>query len=115
MDKKEKSYKKYIIAVLIFIIALPAASFAGTALMGLSYLLPVENIREGMPGAASVMEKEGVRPKIFGSTIDNYTDSLMLLEASYDGRDSKKSSAMLQHRLLSIVIHSTVSTAARLP
>ena len=95
MDKKEKSYKKYIIAVLIFIIALPAASFAGTALMGLSYLLPVENIREGMSGAASVMEKEGVRPKIFGSTIDNYTDSLMLLEASYDGRDSKKSSAML--------------------
>ena len=94
MDKGKTLLKKYIAAILILILSLPAAVSTGALLMGISYMLPVKGIEEGMPDAAAVMEREGIRPKIFGSTTDNYTDSLILMEAAYDGRDSKKASSM---------------------
>ena len=86
--------KKIIIIVLLFMLALPVASFLGAALLGASYLLPVKGIEDRMNVAAGIMEKEGVRPTVLGSTTDNHTDSLILLEAAYDGRQAKKESAM---------------------
>ena len=80
---------KYIKLFLGILINLLCAVILGTALLCAAFLLPNENIDVHMVRTAEIIQSEGVYPDLsegFSSTLDNFTDSLMLLEAA-NGKD----------------------------
>ena len=81
---------KYIKLFLGILINFLCAVSLGTALLCVVFLLPNDNIDKHMVGTAETIWDEGVYPALsegFSSTLDNFTDSLMLLEAA-DNNDA---------------------------
>ena len=81
---------KYIKLFLGILINFLRAVSLGTALLCVAFLLPNDNIDKHMVGTAETIWDEGVYPALsegFSSTLDNFTDSLMLLEAA-DNNDA---------------------------
>lgn len=70
----------------IVIVNLLAATLVGTLLLYLVYLLPVDKIEANVASSAQTIAAEGCTPTLYGwatSKVDNYTDSIMLLESAY--------------------------------
>lgn len=73
----------------LLILNLILAVLLGLALLYIVFLLPTEKMDQNVRKAAFTISEEGVYPKLsssFTSTLDNFTDSIMLLEAA-DDRD----------------------------
>ena len=68
------------------------AVLTGFVLLLLAYMLPVAPIEENVTKSADIFRREGTYPitDIMGvdTRLDNYTDALMLLSASYRGEES---------------------------
>ena len=82
------------------ILRLAACILAGVLLMTLVYLIPADKIDSNVNASASLIEEEGERPyysgiKYLKTFRDNYTDSLMMLEAAHPGVNGVLSDAML--------------------
>ena len=55
------------------------------------YALPEGQIGEHLESSARTLEREGTYPRMFGridGILDNWTDSIMLLSASYNGPET---------------------------
>ena len=67
------------------VLTLILSAVIGTALLCAAYALPTEAIDANVRKSAEVMEQEGTYPTLFSwclSTLDNFTDSYMLIEAA---------------------------------
>lgn len=74
-----------------------AACLAGTVLLYAVYLLPVDRIDANVASSAQTIADEDMCPSVFSwmtSKIDNYTDSIMLLEAANPSTGSAINDAM---------------------
>lgn len=74
-----------------------AACLAGTILLYAVYLLPVDRIDANVASSAQTIAEEDMCPSVFSwmtSKIDNYTDSIMLLEAANPSSGSAINDAM---------------------
>lgn len=77
-----------------------ACAIIGVMLLTLVYSIPIDSIDENVKKSAYTLENEGNSPQVFDwwfSPIDNYTDSYMLLEASYNGEESPLYKAMINN------------------
>lgn len=77
------------------------AVLAGTLLLTAVYLLPTDAMAEHMTASAAVITGEGVYPNLFPwctSQLDNYTDAIMLMNASFDSGESAIVQAMTAAR-----------------
>lgn len=79
-----------------------AGLMMGTLLLSLVYLLPTEPMRKNMGESISVLTREGENPFILpghkGSSLDNYTDAIMLGNAVYRSERPFYQAAMLTER-----------------
>lgn len=69
----------------------------GTALLYAAYLLPTVSMSRHLEESIPVFQAEGSYPRQVGwcsSTLDNFTDALMLLTAAYDGKEPTMDKAM---------------------
>lgn len=76
------------------------AILIGTLLLTLVYTLPIAPIESNIIESAKLIEQEGTYPSLFPwctSTLDNFTDSLMLGHAAYRGYYSPWVEAMKVH------------------
>lgn len=68
------------------IVLLVASIVVGILLMWIAYMVPAKAIAKNMPSTAETMEAEGITPNFPSwcfSPLNNWTDSIMLLNASY--------------------------------
>lgn len=95
---------------------------AGAILMYAVYCLPTDSMNRHLLESAAVFEEEGSYPRYLSwcsSTLDNFTDALMLLTAAYDGEQPAMEKAMsLYYELTpelgtveSLVLHGKSGTA----
>ncbi|XME02902.1 hypothetical protein QYZ88_001620 [Lachnospiraceae bacterium C1.1] len=92
MDKK-KPLKTIIKLLITFLIAF----FLGATLIIAVFNIPIEQIRKNASESAAVFAEEGVYPKLYRnttSTLDNFTDALMILNAINDTNESVINRAM---------------------
>lgn len=71
----------------ITIVQLVTAAFVGTLLLVIVYTLPVSRIAFNVEKSAYTIQKEGTYPHLFEwatSQLDNWTDSIMLMESAND-------------------------------
>ncbi|MBR1457458.1 MAG: hypothetical protein IJ594_09930 [Oscillospiraceae bacterium] len=80
---------------------LPAGVVLGVVLLLFSFLIPASCFQGRLAGAAAVLAQEDVYPLEDYSRrqMDNYTDSIMLLEADYDGPESLWAKAINVYRV----------------
>ncbi len=74
-----------------------AAIVLGTLLLTVVYCLPVENIDRHVAESAAVIQQEGTYPKLssyFTSQLDNFTDSIILMEAAIKSEEPAVINAM---------------------
>lgn len=93
-----KCMKKFVCKGLQVGIILMCAILIGGGLIAVAYLIPTDHMDQHMKESAKILEKEGVFPELASyctSQLDNWTDSTMLLTASYDGKESLMDKAML--------------------
>ena len=72
-------------SILVIFLNILAASIVGLVLLLLVFVIPTKPIDRNVAASAPILEKEGTYPKLselFRSQLDNYTDSLMLMEAA---------------------------------
>lgn len=83
------------------------AVLTGFVLLLLAYMLPVAPIEENVTKSADIFRREGTYPitDIMGvdTRLDNYTDALMLLSASYRGEESPLEKTLKVYRYASPV------------
>ncbi len=87
--------------LLILALQLLGSILLGTALLLAAFSLPTAPIEANVASSAYIMEREGTFPKLYPfctSGLDNFTDSLMLLEAAADTGDSALDRAMSAYR-----------------
>lgn len=76
--------------------------FCGALLLCLVYLLPLEPIQQHVKESMNTITKEGENPFLLkgykGSSLDNFTDSIMLANASYRSEHAFYRAAMLVER-----------------
>lgn len=76
------------------------AVLIGTLLLFAVYCIPTEEMNSNL-GTAHYLAAEGVYPRLTpyaSSQLDNWTDAVMLMNASYDGKESVITKAMLVPR-----------------
>lgn len=77
------------------------AAVVGMLLLVAAYALPREPMRQNVAESASIIAEEGTYPSLcpwYFSMLDNYTDSIMLLEAESDAEDTVLRQALLASR-----------------
>ena len=80
---------------------LAASAIIGTLLLIGAYSLPVAKIDKHVEDSATIFKQEGGYPTLFSwctSTLDNFTDAIMLLEAADSTNDSAVNRAMRAYR-----------------
>lgn len=83
------------------IAVLLSAVLLGTLLLGLAFSIPQAQIEPKVARAAQLIRQEGGYPEMSPyatSALDNWTDSIMLMEAAYPGSDRPFVNAMLVPR-----------------
>ncbi len=81
----------------IILLNILSAAFVGTLLLAAVYRLPVDQINNNVKASANTIRSEGTYPclsELFTSRLDNFTDSIMLLEAANDTEISPLIDAM---------------------
>lgn len=89
--------KKYSQLTLNIAIRLICSVIIGVLLLTLAYSIPIEPIERNVEKSAHAISGEGTYPKLYSwctSQLDNWTDSIMLLEAAYDSPDNAIRDAM---------------------
>lgn len=79
------------------LLILAAGILAGTLLILGAYLLPTEPINRHVEKSVPIFQKEGTYPNVTpycASRLDNWTDSIMLLTAAYEGPEGLLDRAM---------------------
>jgi len=87
--------------ILLMICNIAAAATIGTLLLMWAYSLNIQQIQENVKQSAVTLEKEGTYPKMFSwchSQLDNFTDSIMLLEAADNTESSLIERTMMAYR-----------------
>ena len=77
------------------------AAMVAVVLMVLTYSIPTEKIKDNVIQSATTFEIEGTYPVLsssFTSQLDNWTDSIILLESSYEGEYSVLEKALINYR-----------------
>lgn len=85
-------------SLLSVIVNIVGASVLGTVLLIGAYSLPIASIDNHVRSSAKILENEGTYPSLFSwctSTLDNFTDAIMLTIASDNKADSTINKAML--------------------
>lgn len=93
MEYVKRFVRKGIQAGIILICAI----LIGGGLIAGVYLIPTKHMDQHMKESAEILKKEGVFPALSPyctSQLDNWTDSTMLLTASYDGKEALMDKAM---------------------
>ena len=93
----DRSNRSIIKTIGMTIIQLALAVLIGTALLTAVYILPTERINYNVKSSAYTVEKEGADPVLYEwalSRLDNYTGSIMMLEAACDPVSSPIKDAM---------------------
>lgn len=102
---REKVLNKATAKSACFALASSVAAILLSAMIGLvllvgAYSLPVDAIDKNVASSARMLEREGPYPRLFAwcqSTLDNFTDSLMMLEAANASDDSALNRAILAY------------------
>ncbi len=102
--KEKKKCKKYIRTIkeyiLILIIGVALATFSIIAVN----ILPVDRMQAHLKESAIVMEQEDDYPKLIpeepGTTLDNFTDSIMLVTSAFERDTSLIDQSMYAYRVL---------------
>jgi len=91
--------KKALRVLLRMACVLLAGILIGFLLVTATYLLPLENIQENVRESAATVESEGSYPFLYSNwrstRLDNFTDSIMMLIAAYEGDQGLIGNAML--------------------
>lgn len=99
---KEKVSRSVILKkAAVVVINVVAAAMAGTLLLMAVYSLPVDAIDAHVRSSAATIQKEGTYPQLYSwcqSQLDNWTDSIMLLEAADATEASVPEKAMNAYR-----------------
>lgn len=85
----------------VVVINLTIAASLGTILLWAIYCLPINPIEHHVRSSAVTIQEEGVNPQLYSwchSQLDNWTDSIMLLEAADATEASALEKAMLAYR-----------------
>lgn len=93
-----KKFGRLMIHLILWVLI---AIIAGTLLLHAVYALPAEKTADHMAASAAVITGEGVYPELFSwctSQLDNYTDAIMLMNASFDSGESAIVQAMTAAR-----------------
>ena len=83
------------------VLNLIVAAGLGTLLLWAVYCLPIDSIEQHVRSSAVTIQEEGVYPRLYSwchSKLDNWTDSIMLLEAADATDASALEKAMLAYR-----------------
>lgn len=83
------------------VLNLIVAAGLGTLLLWAVYCLPIDSIEQHVRSSAVTIQEEGVYPRLYSwchSQLDNWTDSIMLLEAADATDASALEKAMLAYR-----------------
>lgn len=84
------------------VITLATGIFLGALLLCGVYLLPVDSMQQHVQDSLEILVEEGENPFLMagykGSSLDNYTDALMLANASYESQHPFYKAAMLVER-----------------
>lgn len=83
--------KKHLLLICKILSVLLCSAIVGTILLCLSYSIPISRIENNVKNSLNVFEKEGQDFSLWGwcnSRLDNYTDSIMLNIAAYDGDET---------------------------
>ncbi len=82
---------KKIVTFIKMILILLGCTCLGTLMLFLVYLLPVDSMNGHLKESVSIFEFEGTYPELVSwctSSLDNWTDAIMLLSAAYTGDDA---------------------------
>lgn len=74
----------------------------GSILLTLVYCIPIQKIQRNVNESMEIFEEEKTYPELSKwctSTLDNYTDSIMLMSASYSGDEDPFNKALMVYRL----------------
>lgn len=94
------SMKSIVKSLAISCVVILAAAVLGLSLLVGVWQIPTENLFPNIQQSAFIIQKEGTIPELFQwchSSLDNFTDSLMLLEASYESSDTPLQKALLAY------------------
>lgn len=98
---KHISWKSFLKASVTYLLNIIIAAFFGLLLLIAIFKLPLGNIISNVEKSAVVMNNEGSYPIVYSwctSTLDNYTDSIMLTEASNNTTESPLNKALMVYR-----------------
>ena len=87
MINYDKKIKNFIFLILTIAVNLTGAVIVGMLLLYFVFLIPISPIEKNVRQSAAVIRAEGTYPKVTKyatSQMDNFTDSIMLLEAADD-------------------------------
>jgi len=91
-------WKKFLKNSAFTIAAILLSAVTGACLLFAVYLIPEEHIRSNVSSSAPTYDSEGLTnlyvPWLMSTRMDNYTDSIMLSEAAYQGKGSAISEAL---------------------
>lgn len=93
-----KSFFRFLICAALRVLI---AAIVGTGLLTAAYLLPTDAMSEHLDSSAQILLQEGTYPQIFPwctSQLDNYTDAIILMNASYNSGKSPLIQAMTAAR-----------------
>ncbi len=93
-----KTFGRFLLPLILWLLI---AIVAGTLLLTAVYLLPADAMAENMASSAALITREGTYPDLFSwctSQLDNYTDSIILMNASFDSGESAIVQAMTAAR-----------------
>ncbi len=85
--KEQFSIKFLMLSVLKIVVS----CFVGIAMLSVIFMIPSNSVKKHMIPTAKIMENEGVYHSIYSwcsSSLDNYTDSIMLMNAATDADDT---------------------------
>ena len=91
----------YLITIKKITLRVLLAIIIAVALLTVVYSIPVDRMDDNITSSAVIIGDEGVYPSLFSwctSTLDNFTDSVMLLHAGYKGEHPPIFEAMKVHR-----------------
>ncbi len=93
--------KKVIINIILVILNLGLATILGTLLICVSFKIDTGKINQNVQKSAKIMDEEGKYYKVYPwchSQLDNWTDSIILLEAANDYVQTTVNRAMMVYR-----------------
>ena len=113
-EDKKKDNKKSILKSFFFVNLILLLSITiGFSLMYFSYKIPTEKIKKNAFVSAGTLKKEGIEPSLFKSKnivsrLDNFTDSLMILNSFSLKDESTLSNSLLNYRYNSTTPYHTL-------